>query len=192
MNSACFVAKTSKKIPIKKKKIDYSTLDAIIPVLIEYFIGRSMIVKWHGTNSKKKFVKGGGPAGGYFGILEYLTQWNESANFISKHSRFKFVDDLSALETIALLTIGISSHNIKQQVPHDINKTNLFIPPQHRKSQTYLNESQKWTENQRMILNEDKTKYMIFNFSKQQFSTRINILKKWKKSNYLEHTEEKT
>ena len=29
-----------------------------------------------------------------------------------------------------------------------------------------------------MILNEDKTKYMIFNFSKQQFSTRISLKNK--------------
>ena len=74
-----------------------------------------------------------------------------------------------------MLTIGISSHNIKQQVPNDIPTTNLFIPPEHLKSQNYLDQIQKWTVNQKMMLNQEKTKYMIFNFGKQQFSTRLSL-----------------
>ena len=91
-------------------------------------------------------------------------------------SRFKFVDDLSTLEKITLLTIGMTSHNSKLQVPNDIIDSNLFIPPNNLKSQEYLNTIQKWTKDQKMILNEEKTKTMVFNFTKnKQFSTRLSL-----------------
>ena len=41
---------------------------SLIPVLADYFIGRSVIVKWHGVQSKEKEAKGGGPQGGYCGM----------------------------------------------------------------------------------------------------------------------------
>ena len=50
---------------------------------------------------------------------------------VSESDRFKFLDDLSILEIINLLTIGISSFNTKQQVPNDIAQHNQFIAPQN-------------------------------------------------------------
>ena len=41
---------------------------ALIPVLISYFQGRRMKVKWHGEMSKERELKGGGPQGSTFGI----------------------------------------------------------------------------------------------------------------------------
>ena len=116
---------------------------SIIPVLINYFQGRSIVIKWHGTKSKPKPVNGGGPQGGQLGNLEYAAQSNKSANCVVPDSRFKFVDDLSTLEKITLLTIGMTSHNSKLQVPNDIIDSNLFIPPNNLKSQEYLNNTQR-------------------------------------------------
>ena len=91
-------------------------------------------------------------------------------------SRFKFVDDLTTLEKISILMIGLASHNIKQQVPNDINENNLFIPSENLKSQEYINQIQAWTINQKMELNEEKTKTMVFNFTRRkQFSTRLTL-----------------
>ena len=61
---------------------------SLIPLLTNYFQGRSMIVKWHNTLSKEKHLTGGGPQGGYFGILGYKAQSNESANCVDPESRF--------------------------------------------------------------------------------------------------------
>ena len=36
---------------------------ALIPLLISYFQGRKMKVKWHGVLSKTRELKGGGPQG---------------------------------------------------------------------------------------------------------------------------------
>ena len=61
-------------------------------------------------------------------------------------------------------------------VPSDIPVHNQFIPSEHLKSQTYLNEIKEWTDNQKMVLNEKKTKVMIFNFTDNyKFSTKLSL-----------------
>ena len=122
---------------------------SLIPLLIRYFQERSVVVKWHGKESKKRHVPGGGPQGAYLGNLEYLAQSNESANCVERDARYKFVDDLSTLEKINLLLVGMASHNLKNQVPNYINVSNQIIPPQHLKSQTFLNKIQEWTKTRR-------------------------------------------
>ena len=56
---------------------------SLIPLLISYFQDRHMIVKWHGEESSIRKLNGGGPQGGLWGILEYLSQSNGNTNFIS-------------------------------------------------------------------------------------------------------------
>ena len=86
------------------------------------------------------------------------------------------MDDLSILEKVNLLTVGITSFNLKHQVPSDIPSHNQFIPPQNLQSQAWLDNIDEWTENQKMMINCKKTKTMIFNFTENfQFSTRLKI-----------------
>ena len=91
-------------------------------------------------------------------------------------NRFKFVDDLTVLEIINLLTVRISSFNIKNQVPNDIPQHNQFIDPDHLKSQEYLDSISSWTTDQKMKINSKKTKTMLFNFTNNyQFRTRLKL-----------------
>ena len=84
------------------------------------------------------------------------------------------MDDATILEAVNLKTAGITSYNVKQHVPSDLPTHNQYIPPENLSSQQYLNTISNWTENQKMKLNIDKTKTMIFNFTdKFQFSTRF-------------------
>ena len=89
---------------------------------------------------------------------DFLAQSNHSADS---------VDDLSALEKISLIIIGIASINPNISVPSDIPAHNQFILSEHLKSQDYLNINniKKWTDDQKMVRNEKKTKVMIFNFT---------------------------
>ena len=111
-------------------------------------------------------MPGGGPAGATIGFLEYLSQSNDSADCVAPEDRFKFVDDLTVLEILNLLTIGMSSLNVKYSVPNDIPDHNQFISPNYLKSQEYLNTISDWTNNHKMKINQKKTKVMIFNFTK--------------------------
>ena len=119
---------------------------------------------------------GGGPQGVTLGLLEYLSQSNHSANCVDVLDRFKFVDDLTILEVVNLLTVGITSFNVKIQVPTDIPTHNPFIPPENLESQGWLDNINEWTENQKMMVNGKKTKAMIFNFTDRfQFTTRLKL-----------------
>ena len=79
--------------------IENGVRPSIIPVLNNYFQDRSMSVKWHGCRSDPKKINGGGPQGATIGLLEYLSQSNRSADIVDLVDRFKFVDDLSLLES---------------------------------------------------------------------------------------------
>ena len=137
---------------------------SLIPVLINYFQGRKLKVKWHGQLSSERNLKGGGPQGSSFGLWEYLSQSNDNA----EEKRFKFVDDLSFLEIIFLLNIGLETYNIRNHVPSDVPTHNQVIPSNKLQSQYQLEKINQWTEEKKMKLNIKKTKTMLFNFSKKK------------------------
>ena len=141
--------------------------------LISYFQERHQSVKWMGVTTVPRRINGGGPQGATLGILEYLSQSNNSADCVGPNDRFKFLDDLTILEIVNLLTIGLSSYNVKQQVPipNDIGEDNQYISPDNLKSQDYLNEINLWTTKKQMKINQSKSKTMLFNFTNNyQFS----------------------
>ena len=107
------------------------------------------------------------------GIWEYLSQTNNNLDFINEDSKFKFVDDASALEILNLLSIGLATYNLKQHIPSNIPIHNQIIPTKYLKSQEYLETLNIWSRNNKMELNLDKTKAMIFNFSKETQFTVI-------------------
>ena len=149
---------------------------SLIPLLISYFQGRQMKVKWHGKVSSIRELKGGGPQGSTFGIWEYLSQSNDNANCVNESERFKFVDDLTFLEIIHLLSVGIASYNIRAHIPSNIPTHNQVIIAENLKSQQHLNDIDEWTDRQKMKLNVNKTKNIIFNFSKKyQFTTSLSV-----------------
>ena len=149
---------------------------ALIPILMSYFEDRQMIVKWHGVMSEPWQMKGGGPQGSTIGILEYLSQSNNNADCVPQEDRFKFVDDLTTLEIIYLLNVGMATRNPKLNVRSDLPEHNQFIPNEHLKTQKYLNEIESWTNNNLMKVNPKKTKNIIFNFStNNQFTTNVTL-----------------
>ena len=79
-----------------------------------------------------------------------------SSYCVGQDERFKFVDDLTILEIVNILTIGLSSINIKFQVPNDMKEDNQFIPSEHLESQVFLNKINSWTEDNLMKINKTK------------------------------------
>jgi hypothetical protein len=149
---------------------------ALIPMLVNYFQGRKMKVKWHDELSNARELNGGGPQGSTFGIWEYLSQSNDNANCVDESERFKFVDDLTFLEVIYLLNVGIATYNVRQHVPSHIPTHNQIVSAEKLKSQHNLHIINNWTKKKKMRLNEKKTKNMIFNFTKKyQFTTSLSV-----------------
>ena len=148
---------------------------SLIPILISFFQNRSMRVKWNGVTSKSRVLNGGGTQGGLMGILEYLSQTNDNVEFIPVEDRYKFKDDLSVLEIINLISVGLSSYNYKQHVPSDINSEhNQYLPAKNINSEGYLQQISDWTDENQMKLNAEKSKFMVVNFTENyQFNTRL-------------------
>ena len=149
---------------------------SIIPVLINYFQDRKMIVKWNGVFSSVRDLPGGGPQGATMGLTEYMSNSNNNTDHIPTDMKFKFVDDLSALELLNLILVGLSSYNFKNHVASDIGIDQLFLPSENIKSQETLNKIEEWTQDNLMMLNAKKSNVMVFNFTKDyQFATRLHL-----------------
>ena len=98
-----------------------------------------MKVKWNKGLSESRNLPGWDPQGGILGILEYKSQSNNNTDFLSEKEKFKYIDDLSILEVINLILARISSYNVKQQVPSDIQTGNKFLHSINIQTQGYLN-----------------------------------------------------
>ena len=65
---------------------------------------------------------------------------------------------------------------MKPQVPNDIPVHGQFIENNKLVSQEYLDKLNQWSEDHKMIINQKKTKAMIFNFTEKfQFTTRLQL-----------------
>ena len=156
--------------------IDNGVRGSLIPILLNFFQDREMKVKWKGLQSTPRALPGGGPQGGTLGIEEYLSQSNRNTEFLDPDEKYKFIDDLSILEVINLITIGLSSYNSLNHVASDIGTEHSYLETSNLKSQIYLDKVSDWTRDQKMQLNTRKTKYMVFNYSKKyQFNTRLEV-----------------
>ena len=149
---------------------------SLIPILASFFERRTMKVAWRGKLSSERPLPGSGPQGSSWGILEYLSQSNNSADNVPEDDRAKFMDDLTILEIILLANVGLASHNTKSNIPTKIAEHNQFIPREHLKTQKYVEDINNWTELNKMKLNEKKTHNIIFNFTKDhQFSAEVKL-----------------
>ena len=102
----------------------------------------------NGVNSRKPWI---------------LIQTNQNEDIVPQEDRFKWVDDLTVLEKINLINIGLSSYNFKQHVASDVPIEGYHVNGQDTKSQEYLNKINSWTVDHKMDINQKKTKAMLIN-----------------------------
>ena len=149
---------------------------SLIPLLVNYFQGRRCKIKWRGHLSSEKLLPGSGAQGSALGNWEYLSQTNNNADHIPASDRWKWVDDLTTLEIVNLITIGLSSYNFRQHVASDIPEHGQFVNPDNLLTQNYIHTLDKWSDLHLMKLNEKKTNILLFNFTKKyQFATRLKL-----------------
>ena len=92
-----------------------------------------MLVKWKGLRSTVLLLPGGGPRG--LGIEEYLSQSKNKVEFLDRSKKFKFIDDLSIVEIINLLGIGLASYKVHSHIHSGIGTENFSLPTENLKSQ---------------------------------------------------------
>ena len=155
-----------------KKFISLGVRTSLIPLLASYLEDRKMRVKFNGAISGEYSLIGGGPQGTLLGLIEYLVQSNDAADWISSEDRFKYIDDLTILELLMLSGI-LTEFDCYKTVPSDIGTDQLYLPSENFSMQGNLNKIEDWTSNNLMKVNVDKTNYMIFSRAKVDFGTRL-------------------
>ena len=136
-------------------------------------------MKHQRTISSQRKQPGSGAQGASLGNHEFISQTNHNTDSVPIEDRFKYVDDLTTLEIINLLSAGLSSYNYKNHVPSDVPTDGFFMNNNNLKSQYYLDNINRWTVNQKMVINSTKTKAMIINFTKNyQLTTRMKLNEK--------------
>ena len=100
----------------------------------------------NGSQSKARNLPGGGPQGGTLGIEEYLSQSNGNTDFLDPEEKFKFIDDLSILEILNPVCIGLSSYNCHaHHCPSDIGVDKAYLDRSNINSQAFLDKVSEWT-----------------------------------------------
>ena len=148
-----------------------------------------MSVKWKDVISVTKRLKGGGPQGSTKGVLSYMSQSNNNADSVPLEDRYKYFDDLTVVEIINLLNIGLCTARVRDTVPSDIPEHNQLVDNSNLESQNYLNSIEQWTKDNLMELNEKKSNAIIFNFSKKKHQFTTNLMLKNKKIGIINETK---
>ena len=104
-----------------------------------------MKVRWKGCYSSVRSMNGGGAQGSTPGIFGISISEQSCGQFLSTEDRYKFIDDLSILEIINLVNIGLISYNFQLHVSDEIRVGNQFLPPMNIRSQENLDEIALWT-----------------------------------------------
>ena len=70
---------------------------------------------------------------------EFLKQTDNNADCAPIEDRFKFVDDLTTLEVIKLLSFGLGSYNYKHHIPSDVPTNGHYVENTHLRTKEYIN-----------------------------------------------------
>ena len=96
-----------------------------------------MSVRYNSAWSKWHSLVGGSPQGSWMGQMAYIAASDDAARGLEDEDKFKYCDDLTILELIALGGV-LNGYNFKEHVPSDIACDQLFLNPTNLKTQENL------------------------------------------------------
>ena len=156
---------------------DMHTPSWLLKVIISYLSNRSMILAYNGEASKRKLLPGGGPQGAHLGGLIFIVKFNGA--FLrppvprqilgpvktSKAKTVKFVDDGSVAVSVNLKNCLVPDP-VRRAAPLNYHeRTCTVLPPEDNLLQSYLEDAEKFADENKMQINPRKTKKISFNKS---------------------------
>jgi len=160
------------------KLINLGVRSSLIPIIMEYMEDRQMSVRYNSAWSRWHTLVGGSPQGSWMGQMAYISASDDAAGGLEDEEKFKFCDDLTILELIAVGGM-LTEYNFEQHVASDIAVDQMYLDPSNLKTKQTLNELETWTSTNLMRLNETKTNYMLFNRIRTPFTTRLTVNGQW-------------
>ena len=142
----------------------------------DFLSGRSMRLKFNGKEAGPWQLVGGSLQGSFLGQLSYTTGSYDNTEQldINEDDKFQYIDDLDLLDLI-ILTDVLIEYNFRAHVASDIAIGQRFLPPSATKTQTYHEGISVWTQQNLMKFNSDKSKYILYTRTKEEFATRLTL-----------------
>ena len=156
---------------------DMHTPPWLLKIIISYLSNRTMVLTYNGEQSSAKDLPGGGPQGAFLGGLIFIIKYNGA--FLrppippmisgpvtkSKAEKVKYIDDGTVAVSINLKKcLNIDPENR----PRPLNfheRTQQILPPANNLLQYYLDDTEKFTNDNMMKINSKKSKVILFNKS---------------------------
>ena len=137
------------------KLIELGLRSSIVKIIIDFLNEQKMEVKINKCTFKPHDLIGGGPQGSLIGQLLYIIASDDVAEDIPEEDKFKYIDDLSALEAVQVKD-KLKQYDVHQHVPSDVPTGQMFLPSATFRTQKDIEGISQWTTQNKMILNEDK------------------------------------
>jgi hypothetical protein len=115
---------------------------SIVPLLIDYFTGRKMTVKFNTGRSSIINLIGSFPEGSLIGQDSYVVSSNDCASMTDPEDRYRYIDDLEITDLITMAGLLID-YDVWTHVPSDIGVHQKYLKPEHTQTQNHLNEIQR-------------------------------------------------
>ena len=162
----------------------------LLKIIIGFLTERELVVRYKGGSSNRKSMPGGGPQGTRLGLLLFLILINAACSgMLEKHIgthitqkmskrkpleniHLKYIDDLSMAQAINLKECLITNPDPNPPRPlsyHD--RTNHLLPAQSYQLQEQLQQLVRYSQDNQMVISENKCKVMIFNTARRYDAT---------------------
>ena len=151
----------------------------LLNIVVSYLSDRSMVMTFNNSVSSRKLLPGGGPQGAYMGGLIFMIKYNgaflrppiprpiNGPVIKSKAKKVKYVDDGTVAVSLDLkqCLIPDSQQRAKPLAYHE--RTQHTLPPQNNLLQYYIEDTENFASQNKMVLNKNKTRVISFNKSRK-------------------------
>ena len=158
---------------------DMHTPAWLLNIVISYLSDRSMFLTFNNSQSTRKMLPGGGPQGAYLGGLIFIIKYNgaflrppiprpvKGPVLKSKAEKVKFVDDGTVAVSIDLKQCLIPDPQNRPR-PHNYHeRTGHILPAENNLLQYYIQDTEKFVSDNKMVINKKKTKIISFTKSRK-------------------------
>ena len=158
---------------------DMHTPAWLLNIVASYLSDRSMFLTFNGSQSSNKMLPGGGPQGAYLGGLIFIVKYNgaflrppvprpiRGPVLKSKAEKVKFVDDGTVAVSVDLKQSLVPDPVDRARPLNYHERTGHILPQSNNLLQFYIEDTENFVEDNKMVLNKKKTKVISFNKSRK-------------------------
>ena len=159
---------------------DMHTPPWLLKIFLSYLSGRSMHLTFNEARSSRRMLPGGGPQGAYLGGIIFIIKYNGallrppvprslSTGPInkSKSKSVKFVDDGTVAVSVDLKACLIPDPVSRPRPLKFHERTQHILPPENNLLQWFIRDAERFTQENKMVINRDKTHIISFTKSRK-------------------------